>query len=114
LNWKSKKDKIGGDAKIKKIDEHTMLHRVIYRFFLLHELSAIVLQNFTWRLYAEGLAEIIRSGYGWVFLKYCTRPKCKEWEFIEAKAKDEKNGHWSMPNPIPPWEYRTAWILRAS
>jgi endonuclease YncB( thermonuclease family) len=50
--------------------------------------------------------ELIRSGHAWVYDKYCTRPECKAWDFIEAKAKDEKNGLWSMPNPVPPWEHR--------
>jgi micrococcal nuclease len=50
--------------------------------------------------------ELIRSGHAWVYRQYCTRPECKAWEFIEAKAKDEKNGLWSVPNPTPPWEFR--------
>ncbi|WP_368860802.1 thermonuclease family protein [Desulforhabdus sp. TSK] len=49
---------------------------------------------------------MIRSGHAWVYRQYCTRPECKAWEFIEAKAKDEKNGLWSTPNPTPPWEFR--------
>lgn len=51
-------------------------------------------------------AELIRSGHAWVYRQYCREPRCKEWEFIEAKAKDEKNGLWSIPNPIPPWDFR--------
>ena len=50
--------------------------------------------------------ELIRSGHAWVYGQYCKQPQCKEWEFIEAKAKDDKNGLWSMSNPIPPWEFR--------
>ena len=51
-------------------------------------------------------AELIRSGHAWVYRQYCKEPRCKEWEFIEAKAKDEKNGLWSIPNPVPPWDFR--------
>jgi endonuclease YncB( thermonuclease family) len=50
--------------------------------------------------------ELIRFGHAWVYRQYCTRPECKAWEFIEAKAKDEKNGLWPVSNPIPPWEFR--------
>jgi micrococcal nuclease len=50
--------------------------------------------------------ELIRAGYAWVYDQYCTRPDCKVWEFIEAKARDEQNGLWSVPNPTPPWEFR--------
>jgi hypothetical protein len=32
--------------------------------------------------------EFILAGYAWVYDQYCTRPECKVWEFIEAKARD--------------------------
>jgi len=55
-------------------------------------------------IYAGGTmnlnVEIIRAGYAWVFDKYCKRPECRMWEFIERKARDEKNGLWSMPDPV--------------
>jgi len=61
-------------------------------------------------IYAGGTmnlnAELIRAGYAWVYLQYCKRPECKMWEFIEVTARDEKNGLWSMPNPVPLWEFR--------
>lgn len=52
--------------------------------------------------------ELVRAGYAWVYDQSCTRPECKAWKFIEAKARDEKNGLWSLPDPVPPWEYREA------
>ena len=61
-------------------------------------------------IYAGGTmnlnAELLRSGYAWVYDQYCKRPECRMWEFIERKARDEKNGLWSMPDPVPPWEFR--------
>jgi len=61
-------------------------------------------------IYAGGTmnlnAELIRAGYAWVYDQYCKRPECKVWDFIEAKARDEKNGLWTMSNPVPPWEFR--------
>lgn len=50
--------------------------------------------------------ELVRSGHAWVYKQYCKEPRCKEWEFIEAKARDEKNGLWSIRNPVPPWDFR--------
>lgn len=51
-------------------------------------------------------AELLRAGYAWVYTQYCKRPECRGWKFIEAKARDEKNGLWSVANPVPPWEFR--------
>jgi len=48
--------------------------------------------------------ELIRQGLAWVFIRYCDRPICKEW--IQAEALEARRGLWSMPNPVPPWEYR--------
>jgi len=50
--------------------------------------------------------ELVRAGFAWVYDRSCTRPECRVWKFIEAKARDEKNGVWSLPAPVPPWEYR--------
>jgi endonuclease YncB( thermonuclease family) len=50
--------------------------------------------------------ELIKSGYAWVYKQYCTKPECQGWDKLEAQARDKKLGLWSMPNPIPPWEFR--------
>ncbi len=31
--------------------------------------------------------ELIRSGHAGVYVQYCKEPQCKEWEFIQAKAR---------------------------
>lgn len=51
--------------------------------------------------------ELIRSGMAWVYLKYCDRDDlCARWLEFEGRARDQKVGLWSTPNPIPPWEFR--------
>jgi endonuclease YncB( thermonuclease family) len=50
--------------------------------------------------------ELIRAGLAWVYTKYCDRAICNEWKRLEAGARDAKRGLWSMPKPVPPWEFR--------
>jgi endonuclease YncB( thermonuclease family) len=50
--------------------------------------------------------ELIRQGVAWVFTRYCDRAICQEWKKLEAEAREAKRGLWSMPNPVPPWEWR--------
>lgn len=51
-------------------------------------------------------AELVRSGYAWVFRKYCKERFCKDWLALEADAKEQKKGMWADPDIIPPWEWR--------
>ncbi|MHC1743950.1 MAG: thermonuclease family protein [Syntrophobacteraceae bacterium] len=51
-------------------------------------------------------AELIKAGYAWMYRQYCARPECQDWEKLEALARDHKLALWSMPNPVPPWEFR--------
>ena len=50
--------------------------------------------------------ELIRQGLARVFTRYCNRAICQEWRMLEAEARDSKRGLWSMPNAVPPWEFR--------
>ena len=50
--------------------------------------------------------ELIRSGFGWVFTRYCTESFCDQWRKLEEQARKSKLRLWAGPNPIPPWEYR--------
>jgi micrococcal nuclease len=50
--------------------------------------------------------ELIRQGLARVFTRYCDRPICEQWERLETEARENKRGLWSMPNAIPPWEFR--------
>jgi micrococcal nuclease len=47
--------------------------------------------------------ELVRAGLAWHFRKYSSDPALAE---AEAQARKARIGLWSMPNPIPPWEYR--------
>ncbi|MFC1837249.1 thermonuclease family protein [Thermodesulfobacteriota bacterium] len=50
--------------------------------------------------------EMVRSGYAWVYKRYCDKPFCDFWLLLEKEARDDKKGLWQEPNPIPPWEWR--------
>jgi len=54
--------------------------------------------------------ELIRQGLARVFIRYCNRPVCQEWQLPEAEARQNKRGLWCMPNAIPPWEFRRSII----
>lgn len=60
-------------------------------------------------VYLEGRTclneELIMTGLAWVHNESCTRPECKAWKELEKRAKRQKLGLWSLPNPIPPWEF---------
>ena len=49
---------------------------------------------------------LIKSGFAWVYRKYCKEPFCKDWLNFESAARYGKIGLWSEPNPIVPWEFR--------
>jgi len=50
--------------------------------------------------------ELVDEGYAWVYRKYCSKPRCSQWLELEDRARKNKVGLWSLPNPIPPWDYR--------
>ncbi len=50
--------------------------------------------------------ELVDEGCAWVFRKYCSKPRCSLWLELEERARKSKVGLWSLPNPIPPWDYR--------
>ena len=50
--------------------------------------------------------EMIRQGLAWVYTRYCDRPICQEWNKLEEEAREKRRGLWSMPKPVPPWEFR--------
>lgn len=50
---------------------------------------------------------LVSAGMAWVYMKYCNRPVvCSKWQELEQAARSQKTGLWSMPNAIPPWEFR--------
>lgn len=50
--------------------------------------------------------ESIRQGLTWVFTLYRDRAICEEWQILAAEAQEKRRGLWSMPNTIPPREFR--------
>lgn len=47
--------------------------------------------------------KMLSEGMAWHFKKYDTN---SQWSVLESKAKEEKKGLWSQPNPVAPWEWR--------
>lgn len=54
--------------------------------------------------------EIIKAGLAWHYKKYSSDPVLAE---AEERARKAKQGLWSMPSPVPPWEYRSMHRRRA-
>ena len=50
--------------------------------------------------------EMVRSGYAWVYQRYCDKSFCDYWLALENEAKTDKIGLWQEPNLTPPWEWR--------
>ena len=49
--------------------------------------------------------EMVKSGYAWVYRKYCRAAFCSDWLSLEASARENKIGLWKE-SAVPPWEYR--------
>jgi endonuclease YncB( thermonuclease family) len=52
--------------------------------------------------------ELLKAGLAWVLIRHCDKPLCNEWLKYEEQTRQRKSGLWSMPNPMPPWEFRRA------
>ena len=50
--------------------------------------------------------EIVRSGFAWVYRKYCSELICKEFYDEEENARFARLGLWHDAKPQPPWEWR--------
>jgi micrococcal nuclease len=48
--------------------------------------------------------ELLRAGLAWWYKYYA--PRDTELGVLEAKARKERLGLWSHPDPTPPWEFR--------
>lgn len=46
--------------------------------------------------------ELVKAGLAWIFRKGSD----SILDRAEDQARKQKLGLWSMPNPMPPWEYR--------
>jgi endonuclease YncB( thermonuclease family) len=58
------------------------------------------------RVFVEGedlSLALVMAGLAWHYKHYSSDPVLAE---AEVEARRAKRGLWSMPNPVPPWEYR--------
>lgn len=58
------------------------------------------------RVYVQGkdvCLELVKAGLAWHFKKYSSDAALAE---AKVQARRAKKGLWSMPNAVPPWEYR--------
>jgi hypothetical protein len=58
------------------------------------------------KVIADGIdtnLEQVKRGMAWVYVKYAHDPA---YYAAEKAAKADRQGLWSQPNPIPPWDYR--------
>jgi len=51
-------------------------------------------------------AELVKSGYAWVYRRYCRQSFCDDWIRMERFARNRGDGLWAESNPVPPWEWR--------
>ena len=50
--------------------------------------------------------ELVKSGFAWVYDRYCKKDMCDKWKQLEEVARQSKTGLWLQDDPIAPWEYR--------
>lgn len=48
---------------------------------------------------------MLKSGLAWHYKEYDNNAK---WAALENNARMERKGIWSMPHPVPPWQFRKA------
>ena len=49
---------------------------------------------------------LVKSGYAWVYDRYCDRPICRLWKNSEKIARINKKGLWKDDNPVSPWQWK--------
>ena len=49
--------------------------------------------------------EMVKSGFAWVYRKYCRSSFCNDWLEMENNARNNKIGLWQQ-KAVPPWEWR--------
>src|SRR5579872_6197481 len=51
-----------------------------------------------------------QAGFAWWYVRYARHDS--ELQRLEAEAKAAKRGLWAEKDPMPPWEFRKAKMLR--
>lgn len=60
-------------------------------------------------LYLNGVcinAAMVKSGFAWVYTKYCNDRICSKMSQYQNEAKTKGLGLWQDANAIPPWDWR--------
>ena len=50
--------------------------------------------------------ELVKSGFAWVYDRYCKKDMCDKWRKLEEAARQSKLGLWLQGDPVEPWKYR--------
>ena len=50
--------------------------------------------------------ELVKSGFAWVYDRYCKKDMCDKWKQLEEAARQSKTGLWLQDDPVAPWVYR--------
>jgi micrococcal nuclease len=50
--------------------------------------------------------ELVKSGFAWVYDRYCKKDMCDKWKQLEEAARQSKTGLWLQDDPVAPWKYR--------
>jgi len=50
--------------------------------------------------------ELVKAGLAWVYNWHCHEMICETWKHYQLRAKIDKRGLWSEPEPISPWKFR--------
>ncbi len=50
--------------------------------------------------------ELVKSGFAWVYDKYCKKDMCDKWKLLEEAARQSKTGLWLQDDPVAPWTNR--------
>ena len=58
------------------------------------------------KVYVDGVdvsAKMVQQGMAWVYREYSQDARLLA---LELEARAERRGIWSMPGPVPPWDWR--------
>jgi micrococcal nuclease len=50
--------------------------------------------------------ELVKAGLAWVYNRHCHEVICETWKHYQLRAKIDKRGLWSEPEPVSPWKFR--------
>jgi hypothetical protein len=50
--------------------------------------------------------QMVEDGYAWVYLKYCKKDFCLDWQRLQREAMQTGIGLWKDSDPIAPWKWR--------